>query len=745
MISTMSKKQKYYDNLLKTLLEFIEGKRYSPMEKEALIEKLQITSEHLPIFTEILTHLTTQGVLVLHEQKYHLNRPEETQKIKAKGPAKKKARNKEKKQEEKPSKSRQAHAVLTGIIRVHPRGFGFLQPDQITAEIKEVFIPKHLIENAVDGDTVEVEINPDSNWEKGPDGKVLSILKRGRSHLGGTIHDIDDQGRLYIYCPLLGTEKNVTAPNTLKLHVGDRVILKVLHWGDQEETTQGEVTQHLGHISDPSIDIPAAIQEFDLNSIFPIPVVEQAKQYGKEVSKKDLKGREDLTGLTSLTIDPETAKDFDDALSLTKDQKGIYHLAVHIADVAHYVSEGSPLDIEATKRSNSTYFPGFCLPMLPHELSDNLCSLRPDVVRLTVSVLADFDAEGTLISHRIVRSYIKSAKRFSYEEAKEVLDGKLESPHLPTLQLLVELCHLLKNKRSARGSIDFALPELVIVVDEKGEPTGTKYVEYDITHQLVEEYMLKANEIVAKSLADKGKSVVFRIHEEPNAENIEDFYTLARTLGFELPKEPTQQELQEVFLKAKSTSFAQQLSVAFIRSMKLAIYSADNIGHYGLALEHYCHFTSPIRRYNDLIIQRLLFNEEGNRLDVEKIALKSSEQERISFRAETSVKTLKKYRLLEKWMKEDPVKTYQVTVTRIKPFGLSFELPELMLEGFLRISELEDDYFIFNPKQSILVGKSSGKTHRVGEILTVRPESLNLILLQAKWELVTTKRRRKKG
>jgi ribonuclease R len=357
-----------------------------------------------------------------------------------------------------------------------------------------------------------------------------------------------------------------------------------------------------------------------------------------------------------------------------------------------------------------------------------------------------FDPNGDMLSHRISRSYIQSAKRFSYEEAKEVLDGKKKSPHLNLLNQMVELCHLLKKKRSDRGSIDFALPELIIVINDKGEPTGTKIVHYDITHQLVEEFMLKANEIVAKHLADHDKPVVFRVHESPRPDSMEEFYALARHLGFSLPDEPSTDDLQKLFKKAKSTTFGQQLSVGFIRSMKLAIYSPENVGHFGLALEHYCHFTSPIRRYTDLIIQRLLFDENDPSADIAQIAQHSSEQERISMRAENSVKLLKKLRLLDEWTKKDPKKTYQATVTKVKPFGLTFEVPDLTLEGFLHISELENDYFVYNPHQNILLGRSSGKTHRAGEVITVLPTLIDLIFLDAKWELVTPKssRRRKK-
>lgn len=709
----MSKKEKNsnkaYKALTKKILKLLQ--QSPPLSASTIFESLHLSSSTKSLGRLILIDLVKQGVLECKNKQYL-------------------------------PKGKDAK-ILKGTLRVHPRGFGFFQPEISSQDNEEVFIPKQFMKDGVDGDTVEVEINPHSNWEKGPDGKILSIIKRGRSHLAGTVYTITSKGVIYAHCPLLGASKPVMVKSTKKVKVGDRVILKVTTWADEENPTEGDIVHILGHISDPSIDIEAAIKEFDLNPEFPKSVMEEAEKWGQEVSKKDLEKREDLTALTTITIDPETAKDFDDALSISKDAKGLYHVAVHIADVAHYVSRGSQLDKEAFERCNSTYFPGFCLPMLPHELSSNLCSLQPNVIRLTVSVLMVFNTDGSLASSKIVRSYIKSDKRFTYEEAKQVLDKEKKSPFLPELQLLVELCHLLKKKRSERGSIDFALPDLVILVDKKGDPIGTKVVEYDITHQLVEEYMLKANELVAKYLDEHRKMVLFRIHEEPSKDNMEEFYALARSLGFTVPLKPTQQDIQALFEKAKKTAFAQQLSVSFIRSMKLAYYSADNVGHFGLALEYYCHFTSPIRRYTDLVIQRLLFHEEGPHLELCKIALTCSEKERISFRAETSVKNLKKFRLLEKWMKEEPLKIYRAITTKVKPFGIFFELPDLMLEGFLHVSELEDDYFIFNPKTSTFTGRSTGKVHKVGELLSVRPISLDLILLESKWELISQRKKRR--
>ncbi|HSX12734.1 MAG TPA: VacB/RNase II family 3'-5' exoribonuclease [Rhabdochlamydiaceae bacterium] len=632
--------------------------------------------------------------------------------------------------------------IITGVLRMHPRGFGFVVPDSLFDCPEDVFIPKHLTDNAVDGDHVEIQINPNSNWEKGADGRILSIIKRGRTHLAGTIREIASKGKIYAYVPLLGVSKPVLVKahhEEKSLKVGDRVIMKVLDWGDHETPAICEVSYYIGHISDPSKDVVAAIEEYDLKDVFSKKALNEVKAIGNKVAKKDLKGRKDFSKLETFTIDPETAKDYDDALSLSRDKKGHYHLGVHIADVAHYVQPESHLDQEAYQRCNSVYFPGSVVPMLPHALSDNLCSLRENQVRLTVSVMIDFDDTGDLLGYQIFRSFIKSKKRMTYSEAKLILDKQKESVHFKSLELMVDLCHLLKKKRSLRGSIDFSLPEMVIVVDQQGKPTGTKRVEYDITHQLVEEFMLKANELVAKNLTDRGKSLLYRIHEPPSPENIEEFAALARSLGFKVPKDPDQKDLQKLFEKAKKTEFSQQLSVGFIRSMKLAYYSPDNVGHFGLALEYYCHFTSPIRRYSDLVIQRLLFDEEDQKVDLKEVALKCSDQERIAFRAESSVKLLKKLRLLNHYLHQNPMRVYKAMVSRVKPFGLFFELQELFLEGFLHISEIGSDYYLYDQKRSAMVGKHTGKAFGVGTQIAVRLKAVNFILLESKWEMAQAK------
>lgn len=703
----LPKENKLFQNLLKTTQQYILGKSYQPSTFKELKEKLSIIPQNLSVFRDVLRSLIKEGTLVLSKMLYSIKKHQEN--------------------------------TVKGTLIVHPRGFGFLQVDNSFGMTEDVFIPKHLTHNAVDGDSVEVLINTDVVSEKGPEGKVVNILHRGRTHIAGIIRNVDNSGNAWAYAPLLGPSKDVLVEeDSFPIKQGDRLVMSILEWGTKEKPTRCLATQYIGHITDPTTDIPAAIQEYELKTTFTHQTTEEAKAFGKSVSKSAMKDRLDLRTWETFTIDPETAKDFDDALSLTKDDKGHYHLGVHIADASFYVCQGSHLDAEASKRCNSTYFPGVCIPMLPAELSDNLCSLRANVNRLTVSVLVELDPHANVVNYKIARSVIKSQKRFSYEEAKKVLDGKLRSKHAPTLHLMVELCGLLKKHRYKRGSIEFSLAELMIVVDPKGIPTGTKKVEYDITHQMVEEFMLKANELVAVHLHKQGRDLAYRIHDEPSTENIREFVLIAKAFGFDLPSEPDAESFQKLFEQAADTPYGEYLANSYIRRMRLACYSAENIGHFGLGLEHYTHFTSPIRRYTDIIVHRQLFEEPASNQEIAALAQKCSEQERVSAKAEQSVLMLKKLRWLDIIHNENPNKQYEAIVTRIKPFGFHFEVLEVMLEGFVHVSELENDYYIFEESKMCLRGRHQGTTFNTADRILVMVKDVDLIAMEGRWHFVAS-------
>ncbi len=627
--------------------------------------------------------------------------------------------------------------IITGTFSMHPRGFGFVVPLEDDGEISEVFIPKKYTQNAINGDTVEVEVSPTPAPGKGPDGRIVHIVKRGRENLTGIVEEQYDKKNYYVHSPSIGTTREIVCqvkPKT-KLKPGDHVTMRVTDWGEgQDDVILCDFVDCFGNIEDPSLDIKAAMLEFELRATFPKEAVEEAIAFGTEVKEEDKKGRVDLTGLETFTIDPLTAKDFDDALSLSKSKKG-YKLHIHIADVSHYVTEGSAIDLEAQERLNSTYFPGSCLPMLPPELSDNLCSLKERVDRLAVTVELDIDLDGGVQKYLIYRSVINSNKRFTYEEAKEVLDGAKKSPHAPTLNLMVEVCGLFKKIRNARGSVDLGLPEVSILVDKKGQPYDFHISEYDITHQMVEEFMLKANEIVATHLSKDKRGLIYRVHEEPAQDKLDAFYSLARLLGFHLSPEPSQEEVQQVFAKAGDTPAAFRLAIGFVKSMKLAIYSEQNVGHYGLSLEYYTHFTSPIRRYCDTVIHRLLF-DKGSKPNLSHIAARCSETERTSFKAESHVKLLKKLRLLDVYFSEDPNRHYAATVSEVKPFGFAFELDDLHLEGFIHVSKMRKDYYVYNQQTATLKGERSGRLYQVGSPIKVCLESLDLVFKETDWSLI---------
>jgi ribonuclease R len=702
-----SKKDKLFDNLIKTTSQFMSGRSFISLSLLDLIDKLRIPPQHRKLFLEVLNTLVKNGEATFKNNTYRW-----------KG----------------------SHAdTISGTVRMHPRGFGFVEPDEPTGLTGDIFIPKHLTQNAVDGDKVEVIINHESISEKGPEGKIMGILERGRTHIAGIIREIDHLGDVIAYVPLLGLSQRVivdTATHT-PVRIGDRIIMEVTDWGTKDTETQCRFSHYLGHIDDHKCDIPAAIEEYELRNDFPLATIEEAQNFGKIVRKKDMADREDFRDQECITIDPNTAKDFDDALTLTKDKKGHYHLGVHIADVTHYISPGTALDKEAQARCNSTYFPGYCLPMLPKELSNNLCSLKPNVNRLTVSVLMEIDKNGDLVDYRITRSVIRSCKRFTYEEAKKVLDKEKKSPHYALLKRMENLCFLLKNKRFERGSLDLSLPDLIVIVDEEGFPDRTEYVEYDITHQLVEEFMLKANEVVARHLTDEEHHVAYRVHETPPDENLKDFVNLARAFGFELPDAPTQDELQKFFNEAVESPYGQHLAACYIRRMRMAVYSPENIGHYGLSLTHYCHFTSPIRRYADILVHRTLFEQGLEQKPLELITTHCSEQERISARAENSVKLLKKLRLIKGINDHDPYYEYEAVITSVKQWGITIEILAYMMESFIHISEVGNDYFEFVEREMKLIGKRTKATYRSGDKVTVMLRHVDFITLESKWDLIS--------
>lgn len=704
----MTKKQKDEScpkNLGLRIEKHILSKDYRPQNFSELIASLKIAKTDIPDAQEALRHLIQTGRLVHTPHGYEILKKDNSQR--------------------------------QGILSLHPRGFGFVRFDEPFNEETEAFIPKAFIKNAVNDDLVEISITPSP---KGAEGKILKVLERSQSTIVATVDKLcDPKQALALSSNLPSGQAIVSLGKNDNLEVGHRLLLHVDSWGDKQVPARCSLKKILGHIDDASCDIEVALHEFNLNPNFPQEVIKEAKSFGSRVKESDIKERLDLRKQPCVTIDPDTAKDFDDAVYVEKDKNGHYHLSVHIADVPHYVQEGSALDKEAKLRANSTYLPNFVVPMLPHELSSDLCSLRPNVNRLTVSVLMQINHEGKLLHYQIVRSVIKSAKRFTYKEALEVLKGK-KNPHSETLKLMEELCYVLKRQRQQRGCIEFELPELVLKCDENGEPIGTEQVDYDITHQMIEQFMVKANEVVATHLSQKNLPIIYRIHDDPSPDSFQAFTETARAFGFKLDSKggqaPTAPALQALFEEAKNHELGSLLITHFIKSMRLAYYSPQNVGHYGLGLDFYTHFTSPIRRYVDLTVMRTLFEKPKSPEELEKIAADCSDRERKSARAEGAVVKLKKLRYLKKLREKQNPLTLESVITEAKQFGITFELKELMSDGFIHVSKLSSDYYHWNEKRKYLEGGNSGRILKCGEPLQVELEYLDLTQQVAHWKEV---------
>lgn len=695
------KRKKNAPHLVKSVKELILGTRYKPSSMHEIAYKLRIPENLKKKLHKILESLCEEGLCSYQNGKYLSNKKQ--------------------------------NPFVIGILHLHPKGFGFVEALDKKAATKDVFIPKSKTKNGVNGDTVKAEIIQNTS-PKGPEGLIIEIVKRGKNYLSGTIVERNKNTYL-VFVYSLGGEKTVEVSSEKNLEIGDRICMKVTDWGNASGNIRATYTKKIGSTDKASTDLSLILEEFNIIDTFPAEVLDELKNFGKKVSNKDCENREDLTHLEAITIDPQTAKDFDDALSLEKDEEGNFHLGVHIADVAHYIKAGTALDAEAYERSNSTYFPDKCIPMLPEALSNGLCSLRPNTKRLCMSVLVSIDKKGNTLNYKIVRSVIKSAKRFSYETAYSILQKKKKSPFSPLIQRMSELCTLFQKQRFQRGSIDFSLPSVSIRIDDSGNPYKLETVEYDLSHQIVEEFMLKANELVAKHLSTTNNPLIYRVHKNPDEESMRDFISYVKTFGFHVKKPVTQEKLQTLFTQVKESPFYKEISLAFIKSMNIAIYSPDNIGHYGLALEYYCHFTSPIRRYTDLIIQRLLCQETPCTHNLSIAAKHSSEKERKSMKAENMMILLKKFRFLEKKYTENPQQIFTAYITKIKPHVLFFDLREFFLESSMESDEVGEEFFIYRPRTNVWEGITTRKKYRLGDTISLTLHAIDLLTLKAKWKL----------
>ena len=618
---------------------------------------------------------------------------------------------------------------IKGVFKSHKVGYGFVKSID-PSFTEDVFIPKDYTLGAIEGDVVLIEISSKRS-KKGWEGKVLDVVERKHTDLGGVVTQVEGK-HAYVSCPLLGVDKEVkiVIPKDQELKRYDRISIQLKNDKSSNKVVLGSFEKYLGSLYDATCDTPCALVEYTLRHKFPKAVLDEVKALPQEIIAKDYPDHKDIQNLECFTIDPDTAKDYDDAISI-EEKNGNTVLGVHIADVSHFVKDGTALDDEAYLRCNSTYFPDTCIPMLPSALSDNLCSLKADLPRLAVSTFMTFDKDGNLKNTHIQKSIINSRKRFTYKNVLMILEGKKESPFKESLEKLKVLALKLKSKRKARGCVDLALSDSKLMLDSKGIPEGIEVIEYDITHQMIEEFMLKNNEVIAKTLSDKKIAIPFRVHEPPKEDSLLDFMHIAESMGFKFSSKVTQSEIQALFEEIQGTPFEHQIAVNYIKCMKLAYYQIDNLGHFGLQLEYYSHFTSPIRRYVDLVIHRTLFDQKAQE-SLKDICDRCSDQERLSAKAEGSVRTLKLLRYFQK-LEKDKRNTYTGYITKVKHFGVFFEIPEMLYEGFIHISRLGRDYYIFNDAKQAIVGERSREKLTVSKEVKIKIKNIDMLAREIEW------------
>lgn len=649
-----------------------------------------------------------------------------------------KNKHKEKNKNSKNKKKGPAFLRVIGILSLHSEGYGFvLQEDRSKPD---VFIPPPATLNAMDGDTVEAEITKSKSGKKF-EGKITKVLKRARSVMVGRFEMISNKPFLFCQDNRKSFRMLLDPSETKDLKEGQTLIGYITEYpSDTHRDFKGHILQVLGERGDPATEVEITIAKHHLLTEFSEESLREAKELGSEVKESDLEGRVDLRHLPIVTIDGENAKDFDDAVFVQKTKEG-FKLYVAIADVSHYVKLGTSIDEDAYARATSVYFPHRCIPMLPEALSNELCSLKPHVPRLCFVAEMDFNKKGKKTRSKFYKGVIKSAARLTYTLVKKMmidLDVELRSEYahlIPHLDDAMSLFRILREQRIERGSIDFDLPEPEIILDvEEGIATSILKTARNEAHMLIEEFMIAANEAVAEFMEEKELPSIYRIHETPAPEKMEDFKALAYHFSYSLPdiESITPKKLAEVVKKAKGKPEERLINTILLRSLKQAIYATGNLGHFGLASECYTHFTSPIRRYPDLIVHRLLqeaVSKSSNKekSDEEKAALDEmaqhcSQMERKAMQAEWEIRDL----YVALFMRDKLGEEYEGIISSVTRFGFFVELEPYFVEGLVHITTLKEESYEFDEKHHELRGRHSKQTFKIGDSVKVKVAKVDI-------------------
>ena len=689
----------------KTIYQFICDELYVPMKAKEMAMVLNVPRHQRGELQEVLDALKAEGKIeVSAKGKY----------MKAEG------------------------KFLTGVFTAHPRGFGFVT---IEGDDEDIFIPESQVNGAFHMDTVQVTLLRGESTGRRREGMITKIISRGMNHIVCTYEKSKTFGFAVPDNPKFGKDIFIPQERSKGAVSGHKVVVELTDFGGNGKKPEGKVIEILGHINDPGTDILSIVRAYDLPVEFSERIMNQVERVANEVSTADMAGRMDLREWQTVTIDGEDAKDLDDAITLTREGEN-YKLGVHIADVTNYVQEHSALDVEALKRGTSVYLVDRVIPMLPHKLSNGICSLNAGENRLALSCIMTIDSKGNVIDHVIAETVIKVDRRMSYTSVKKILEDRDEAEIreyeelVPMFELMQEVAAILRKKRMKRGSIDFDFPETKIILDAQSKPVEIKPYERNVATKIIEDFMLIANETVAQDYFWQELPFVYRSHDNPDTEKIHKLGTFINNFGYSIKigqDEVHPKELQKLLQKIDGTPEEALISRLTLRSMKQAKYTTIGTGHFGLATSYYCHFTSPIRRYPDLQIHRIIKDNLRGRMNAKKIehynkilpevAKHSSEMERRADEAERETDKLKKVEYMESRIGQ----IFEGVISGVTEWGFYVELPNT-IEGLVHVTSLVDDYFHYSESTYELIGEATGKRYKLGQKIKVVVDGVDKVM-----------------
>ena len=682
-----------------TLLSFMREEAYRPMDIQELVTVFDINPDEYKAFKRALKVMELEGSIV-RTKKDKFAVPERL-------------------------------GLIKGKLQAHKKGFGFLIPEEEGE--RDVFIPSSFINGAMNNDRVLVQITRDDINGKKREGEVIEILERANTKIIGVYEDNRNFGFVVPEDTRLNQDIFISKKDKNGATHGDVVIVEVTRWPDKRRSPEGIVKEVLGKKGEKGLDILTIIKKHGLPEEFPPKVLAYAEGISEEIEEKEIKRRKDIRNLRMVTIDGEDAKDLDDAVSIEKLDNGKYKLGVHIADVTHYVREKNPLDKEALKRGTSVYLIDRVIPMLPKKLSNGICSLNPKVDRLALSCFMTIDSKGKVCEHEIAETVIRTSERMTYTDVTKILrdhDEELIKKYdylVDDFKTMEELCLILREKRMKRGAIDFDFEESKIILNENGKPIDIKPYEREIANRIIEEFMLVCNETIAEHMFWTNLPFVYRVHENPDEEKLDKFRDFIYNLGYtmKVTQDIHPRILQEVLEKVKGKKEETVVSTLLLRSMMKAKYTPECSSHFGLAATYYCHFTSPIRRYPDLQIHRIIKEYLNGKIDekratklapiVDIAAKQSSEMERLAEEAEREVDDLKK----AEYMMDRIGEEFEGIISSVTSFGIFVELPNTV-EGLVHITDLDDDYYVYDEQHLMLLGQRNKKVYRLGDSVKVK-------------------------